>query len=146
MKRGVKIGIICGTIGIILLCIGIYVYFNFFKKETYEIVGIEKTTYKVADFTKNSELKFYDNHTFHIRIEHKDVGLCFTGIGTYTLEGKTYNLEFVQAFGRDTENQIVDIMPMMDDDDNYIIDKITCTRSGNRIKFIDHKSQIFYFG
>ena len=146
MKRGVKIGLICGAIALILACVIIYVYFNFFAKDTYKIVGVEKTTYKVTDFTKNSELKFYDNNTFHIRIEHKDVGLCLTGIGTYTLEGKTYQLEFIQAFGRNTENQIIDILSSVDDNDTYEVDKITCVRTGNRIKFTDHKSQIFYFG
>ena len=138
MKRGAKVGLICGIVTLILIAVAVAVYFTMFSKESYKVVGIEKTDYKVGDFVKKSNLKFFDNNTFHIHIEHEGNGLSLTGIGTYTKEGKTYNLEFIEIYGRDTNNQIVNLMDKSQE--------ITCTRSGNRIKFTDHKYQIFYFG
>ena len=137
-KRGIKIAIICAVILALLIGGGLLIYFNFFAKTVYRITGVEKTDYTVADFVDQSELQFYKNGTFHIRIEHKEKGLSLTGIGTYTLEDKTYQLSFVKAFARDTNNTVIDITDQCA--------AISCTRSGNRIKFIDHKSQIFYFG
>ena len=139
MKRGAKIGLICGIIAVVLIIVAIVIYFVFFNKNDYRVVGVEKTDYQVADFVDNSRLKFYDNNTFHIHIEHKSNGLSLTGIGTYTLEGNTYKLQFTQAYARNTSNIIVDIT-------NTQSKEITCTRSGNRIKFTDHKYQVFYFG
>lgn len=138
MKRGVKIGLIIGITAIVLVLAAVVVYFTVFYKKTYQVVGVEKTDYKVADFVKDSELQFFDNKTFHIHIEHEGNGLSLTGIGTYTKEGKTYKLEFIKLYGRDTNNMIVDLMDKREE--------ITCTTSGNRIKFTDHKYQIFYFG
>ncbi len=137
-RRGVKIAIICAIIAVLLIGGGLIIYFSFFNKTVYHVTGVDKTDYTVADFKANSELEFYKNGTFRIRIEHKDKGLSLTGIGTYTLDGKTYQLTFIQAFGRDTNDQVVNIIDQCD--------KITCTRSGNRIKFTDHKTQTFYFG
>lgn len=138
MKRGVKIGIICGVIIVLLIIVSIIVYFAFFQKKEYRVVGVEKTDYEVADFAEKSELKFFENKTFHIHIEHKENGLSLSGIGTYTTEGNTYNLKFIQAYARDVNNIIIDV--------TNLSNEITCTRSGNRIKFTDHKYQIFYFG
>lgn len=145
MKRGVKIGLICGAILVVLIGIGIFIYFNFFAKDTYQLVGVEITDFEVADFTDDTEIKFYKNNTFHIHIEHKDLGLSLTAIGTYTLENKTYHLEFTQAYSRNVYNEIENITSALNDE-NSDLPKISCTRSGNRIKFIDHKSQIYYFG
>ena len=138
MKRGVKISIICGVIALILVITAIAIYFMFFKQNTYKIVGVEKTDYEVADFVEQSELKFFDNKTFHVHIEHKGNGLALTGIGTYTMDGNTYQLTFSQLYARNVSNVIVDLT---NESEN-----ISCTKSGNRIKFIDHKSQIYYFG
>ena len=138
MKRGVKIGIICGVVFVLLLCVGLFVYFNFFAKTSFHIVGVEKTSYDIDDYVKESELQFHKNNTFHVQIEHKEIGLLLTGIGTYTLEGDTYKLTFIEAFARDTNNTIVNILGKSNE--------ITCTRSGNRIKFVDDKAQIYYFG
>lgn len=138
MKRGIKIGIICAVVLLFVVLVGLIVYFNFFAKTSYRIVGVEKTDYTVKDFVDNSELKFFKNSTFHVRIEHRDKGLVLTGIGTYQLNGDTYELKFVQVYARDTSNTVVDITDQCD--------AITCKRSGNRIKFTDHNSQIYYFG
>lgn len=139
MKRGVKIGLICGTVALLALIIGLVVYINFFSRTEYRIVGLDgKTDFTAKDFAKNSELKFYKNGTFRVRIEHEELGLVLTGIGTYTVDHNVYKLTFVQAYGRDTNDTVVDI--------TYESDAITCKRSGNRFKFTDHHSQIYYFG
>lgn len=138
MKRGVKIGLIIGAILLLVVLVSLVVYFNFFAKTTYHIVGVEKTTHQAADFKANSELKFYKNGTFHVRIEHDDIGLVLTGIGTYTLKDKTYELKFDKIYARNTEDTVVDITGQCD--------AITCKRYGNRIQFTDHNSQIYYFG
>lgn len=138
MKRGTKIALICGVIALILVIAAVAIYFIFFAKKTYKIVGIEKTDYKVADFVDQSQLRFFDNNTFHVHIAHKGNGLALTGIGTYTQEGKTYKLTFTQLYGRNVSNVIVDLTEEAKN--------ITCVKSGNRIKFTDHKSQIYYFG
>ena len=140
MRRGVKIGIIIGTVVLILIGISIPIYFNFINKTAYHITGVEKTTFTVADFNDKSELELYSNGTFHIQIIHKEFGLSFTGIGTYELEEKTYHLKFIQAYARDNYGNIVDYTSQCN------TSSITCTRNGSRIKFTDHKNQIFYFG
>ena len=138
MKRGTKIALICGVIALILVIAAVAIYFIFFAKKTYKIVGIEKTDYKVADFVDQSQLRFFDNNTFHVHIAHKGNGLALTGTGTYMQEGKTYKLTFTQLYGRNVSNVIVDLTEEAKN--------ITCVKSGNRIKFTDHKSQIYYFG
>ena len=138
MKRGVKISIICSTIALVLIITVIAAYFIFFAKKTYKVVGVDKTLYKVADFVDQSQLRFFDNDTFHVHIAHKGNGLSFTGIGTYEIKGKEYKLTFTQAYARNASNIIVDLT---EESKN-----ITCVKSGNRIKFTDHKAQIYYFG
>ena len=138
MKRGVKIALICAAVLILVLIIGLVVYLNFFAKSGYRIVGLEKTDHQVSDFADNSELQFFKNGTFHVRIEHKEIGLILTGIGTYTKDGDTYELKFIQAYARDTNDTVIDITKNCE--------AITCKRSGNRIRFTDHNSQIYYFG
>ena len=138
MRPGVKIGIIIGIVVLILVGIAIPVYYNFVNKTVYHVTDVDKTTYTAAEFTDKSELQFFKNGTFHIHIEHKDNGLSFTGIGTYTKDGNTYQLTFVQAYARDNDDNIVDYT----DHGN----EVSCERSGSRIKFIDHKGQTFYFG
>lgn len=138
MKRGVKIGIICGVIALVLVIAAVAIYFIFFAKKSYKIVEVDKTAYTVADFVDHSELRFFDNNTFHVHIAHKGNGLSFTGIGTYEKNGKEYKLTFTQAYARNASNIIVDLT---EESKN-----ITCVKSGNRIKFVDHKSQIYYFG
>ena len=91
MKRGVKISIICGVIALILVITAIVIYFIFFKQNTYKIVGVEKTDYEVADFVEQSELKFFDNKTFHVHIERKGNGLALTGI-EYLTDASSYQL------------------------------------------------------
>ena len=138
LKRSTKTGIIIAIIAVLLVGIALALYFTIFKKDSYHIVDVEATEFSAKDFTENSELIFNKNNTFSIRIEHKEKGLSLTGIGTYTLDGKTYQLTFVQAFARDVNNTIIDI--------TNETAEITCTRTGNRIKFTDHKFQIYYFG
>jgi len=138
LRRGTKIALIIGIIVLILIGIAIPVYFNFFNKTVYHVTGVEKTEFTVADFAEKSQIQFNKNGTFHVIIEHKEKGLSLTGIGTYTLENKTYHLNFTQAYARNNESNIVDYTDQCSD--------ITCTLTGNRIKFTDHKYQIFYFG
>lgn len=137
-QRGIKIAIICAVVAVVLVGAGFLIYFNFFQKSAYRLVDVELNTYTAKDFTNQSEIEFHDNGTFHVHIEHKTIGLLLTGIGTYTKDGNTYQLTFVQAYGRKTDNTIDDLTDQCNKE-------ITCTRSGNRIKFI-YKSQIFYFG
>lgn len=138
MGRRGKIAII--IIAVILILIGIAVPFYFYclNKTDYAITGIEKNGLKVEDFVADSKLQFYQNGTFYVQIKHKDKGLSFTGIGTYKQDGKTYQLKFYRAYARNNEDNIVDYTDQCND--------ITCVRTGNRIKFTDHKSQTFYFG
>ncbi|MBR4418535.1 MAG: hypothetical protein IKT33_00870 [Clostridia bacterium] len=138
LKRSAKIGIVIAIVAVVIISVAIVVYFAFFQKDTYHIVGVEATEFKVEDFTETSELTFNKNNTFRIHIEHKEKGLALTGIGTYTLEKKTYHLTFTQIYARDLNDTIVDITNQTE--------TITCTRSGNQIKFTDHKAQIYYFG
>ena len=138
IRRGAKVAIAVGVIILILIAIAIPVYFNFLNKTVYRLTGVEKTEFTVADFVDQSELQFNKNGTFHVTIQHKTKGLSLTGVGTYTLEDKTYKLTFIQAYARDNEGNIVDYTDHCNE--------ITCTLAGNRIKFTDHKYQIFYFG
>lgn len=138
MRRGAKVAIIVAVIIVILIGVAIPIYFNFLNKTTYHITGVEKTEFTVTDFVDKSELQLNKNGTFHVTIQHKTKGLSLTGIGTYTLDNKTYKLTFIQAYARDNEGNIVDYTNNCND--------ITCTLVGNRIKFTDHKYQIFYFG
>ncbi len=138
MRRGAKVAIVVGVIVLILIGIAIPIYFNFFNKTVYHVTSVEKTEFTVADFADKSELQLNKNGTFHITIQHKTKGLSLTGIGTYTMENKTYKLTFIQAYARDNEGNIVDY--------TNNCNEITCTIAGNRIKFTDHKYQIFYFG
>lgn len=138
IKRGVKIGIVIAVVLLAVLIIGLIIYINFFTKSAYHVVGVEKTTYTTADFAENSTLEFHRNGTFSVRIEHREIGVVLTGIGTYTLEDNNYNLKFLEVYGRDTNNTIINITNQND--------AITCKKSGNRIKFTDQNSQIYYFG
>ena len=140
MKRGVKIALIIGIIVIILVGISIPLYFNFMNRTVYHLSGVEKTEYTVADFADQSELQLYRNGTFHITIAHKEKGLSLTGIGTYQVDGKKYQLKFNTLIARDNANNITDYT------DSTESKNIVCERSGSRIKFIDHKAQTFYFG
>lgn len=138
LKRGSKIAIIISIVALALVGITLTLYFVFFKKDSYQLVDVEATEFSADDFTKTSKLVLNQNNTFSIRIEHKTKGLSLTGIGKYTLDGKTYKLTFIKVFARDINDSIVDITEEAQD--------ITCTRSGNRIKFTDHKFQTYYFG
>ncbi len=138
LKRSTKIGIIITVVAAALIGIGLFAYFTFFQKDNYRIVGVEATEFSTEDFVENSKLIFHKNNTFSIRIEHKEKGLSITGIGTYTLENKTYHLTFIQAYARDLNDTIVEITEETK--------TITCTKSGTRIKFTDHKNQTYYFG
>ena len=141
VRRSTKIAIIVIIVTVILIGIAVPLYFNFANKSVYHVTGLEKTTFTVEDFAEHSELRFYKNGTFHVRLEHKEHGLLMTAIGTYTLDGKTYQLTFTQAYGRNASDDSTDIVDITEQ-----CKKISCVRSGNRIKFIDHNSQIFYFG
>lgn len=143
MKRGVKIALTITVIAIILIAVAIPLYFNFANKTVYHLSGVEKTEFTVDDFAKDSELQFYQNGTFHITIKHKEKGLSLTAIGTYKLEGKEYQLKFEKLLARDNDGNIVDYNTEEHQTERKAI---SCTRSGNRIKFIDHKAQTFYFG
>lgn len=139
VKRSTKVAIIICSIVVVLIGIAIPLYFNFTNKSTYRVTDVEVTEYTAADFIDKSELKLYQNGTFHVRIEHKDKGLSLTGIGTYTTDDKIYQLKFTRAYARDNEGHIVDYTTQCNA-------TVTCSRSGSRIKFTDHKYQIFYFG
>ena len=140
MRRGIKIALIVFIVAIVLIGISIPIYLSFTNKTAYHVVEVEKTEYTVADFVDNSELQLYKNGTFHITIQHKSKGLSLTGIGTYQLEGNDYHLKFKKLFARDNNSDVVDYT------DREESKTIVCTRSGNRIKSIDHKAQTFYFG
>lgn len=144
MRRGVKIGLTIAIIVIIIIGIAIPLYFNLVNKTVYHVTGVEKTEFTVDDFADKSELKFYQNGTFHIIIEHKTKGLSLTAIGTYQLEGKNYQLKFEKLFARNNDGNIVDYTT----DEVYKSQRaaISCTRRGNQIEFVDHKAQTFYFG
>ena len=143
MKRGVKIALIITVVVIILIAIAIPLYYSFTSKTIYHISGVEKTEFTTSDFVDKSELKLYKNGTFHIVIEHKEKGLSLVGIGTYQNDGKEYQLKFEKLFARDNDSNVVDYTT---NEHKTERDAISCTRSGNRIKFIDHKAQTFYFG
>ena len=140
MKRGVKIGLIAGTVLIMVLVIGLVLYFNLTNKAAYHIVGVERTDHTAKDFVDGSELQFFDNGTFHVIIKHKTIGLVLTGIGTYELNNNTYELTFTKVLARNTNNTMEDIT------NTEVCNAITCKRSGNRITFTDHNAQIYYFG
>ena len=87
---------------------------------------------------------FYENLTFHIHIEHKDNGISLTAIGTYQLDGDTYQLDFKQIFVRNIHNEVISLLG--DSEDVIAMrQNITCVRKGNQIVFTDHKSQTYYF-
>ncbi len=137
MRRGIKWSIIVASLSVALVGIGLLVYFTVFNKNGYHVAAVEHTEYTAADF-QDSDLQLYDNGTFHIRIVHRDKGLFFLGLGTYTQKGNDYYLTFQQAIGRQ-QNVLSDQMAKFSDVMVY-------TKSGNRIKFIDNNQQIYYFG
>ncbi len=138
-RRNLKIAIIIVAIIVIIIGIAVPIYFNFFANKTvYKLVGIEKVNYTVDDLAKHSELCLNENGTFHVQINYQDK-CVLSGIGTYTTEGKKYLLKFTQAYARNEYDNIVNYTANCNTD-------ITCTRSGNRIKFDGYKGQTFYFG
>ncbi|MCQ2381981.1 MAG: hypothetical protein MJ054_01610 [Clostridia bacterium] len=137
-RRNVKLIIIIGVILTLLVGISVAIYITYKNKSEYHVIDVDKTEFTKADFVEKSSLKFYSNGTFHVTIEHKDKGLSLAGIGTYEVDKKIYHLTFTKAYARDNEGNIVEYTNQCDN--------ITCLRTGNRIKFTDHKNQIFYFG
>ena len=137
MRRGIKWSIIIAVLCLALVGIGLLVYFTLFNKNGYHVAAVEHTEYTVTDF-KRSDMQLYSNGTFHIRIVHEEKGLVFLGLGTYTQKGKEYYLTFQQAIGR--QNDVVS------DQMAQFSDVVVCTKSGNRIKFVDHNRQVYYFG
>ena len=117
----------------VLASVGLILFFTLNRHDSYKICGLEHNEYTVADFVDKSELKFYANNTFHLRIEHKDKGLSLLGIGTYTSTNDTYTLTFTAAL--DHQFNKLDLDP------------IVCERSNNRIKFTNpNNGQVYYFG
>lgn len=139
IKRGTKVAFIVVIIILVIIGISIPIYFNFTNKSAYHVTDVEVTEYTAADFADKSELKLFQNGTFHVRIEHKTKGLSLIGIGTYSTDDKTYQLNFTSAYARDNVGHIIDYTTECNT-------KVTCSRSGSRIKFTDHKYQTFYFG
>lgn len=137
MRRGVKWSIIIAVLCVVVVGIGLLVYFTVFNKKGLHVTAVEHTEYTAADF-QGSDMQLYSNGTFHIRIVHKDKGLFFLGIGTYTQKGNDYYLTFRQAIGRQQD--------VLSDQMAKFNDVMVYTKSGNRIKFIDNNQQIYYFG
>lgn len=137
MRRSVKWTILITVFCLIVLAIGCLVYFCVFHKDNYHIVAVEHTSYQASEF-KNSELKFFNNGTFHVKIVHGEDELFFLGLGTYTKKGATYHLTFTQAIGRQGET----ITNQLD----KFGEPLACPKSGNRISFVDHNHQVYYFG
>lgn len=137
MRRGVKWSIIIAALCLVLVGIGLLIYFTVFKKDGYHVAAVEHTDYTAADFAK-SDLQLYSNGTFHINIVHQEKGLFFLGIGTYTQKGNDYHLTFKQAIGR--QNDVVS------DQMAHFTEVAICPKVGNRIKFVDHNHQVYYFG
>ena len=145
MRRRTRNLLIIAVATLAIITIAIFIYFNFFNKHTYHIVKLsDATEFTASDFVDKSELEFYENQTFHIHIEHKDNGISLTAIGTYKLDGDTYQLEFVQIFARNIHNEIVNLLG--DNEDAVAMrKKISCVRKDKQIVFTDHKNQTYYF-
>ena len=142
IRRGAKIAIIVITVVVILIAIAIPNYFTFFNKTVYQLSDVSDVSQlTINDFSDKSEIQLYKNGTFHLHIELKENGTVLTGIGTYSLDNKNYKLKFIQAYGQDNDGNIVNCTDQCNDET-----QISCTRSGNRIKFSGFKSQTFYFG
>lgn len=137
MRRGIKWSIIIAALCLALIGIGLLIYFTLFHKNGYHVVAVDHTEYTAADY-QDSDMQLYSNRTFHIRIVHQEKGLVFLGLGTYTQKGNDYYLTFQQAIGRQSD--------VISDQLAHFSDVIVCPKSGNRIKFVDHNSQVYYFG
>lgn len=137
MRRSTKWTIIIAVFCLIVIAIGLVVYFSVFHKDAYHVAAVGDTTYQASDF-KGSELKLYKNGTFHINIVYDGSQLFFLGVGTYTKQNGAYILQFTQAVGRQ-DGIVKDQMAQF-------AAPLTCQRSGNRIIFSDHNKQTYYFG
>jgi hypothetical protein len=120
--------------------------FVFLAKKTKGIVdlgGGEQSWWAVENFD-NAELKFFPNDTFHIKIVNSkaEQDYIFIGIGKYEKTRKQYKLTFLEAFGNGGYENIADKM------NNEINNPKNNQgqRSGlNKVRFVDHNGQIYYF-
>jgi hypothetical protein len=123
-----------------VLITAVILYFFVFSGNTKRIVALGETNYKVENFTK-SEMKLFDNGTFHIKIIRTAGSTdrtIFIGIGKYTQNGGNYTLEFVSAYGTVSENSLADKKDTMNARKSYKV-------VSNKIEFIDHNNQVYYF-
>lgn len=137
MSRGAKWGLIIGGLCVAAAVVCVVVFFSFFNKNVYQVVAVQHTDYQVSDF-QGSELKFYQNGTFHLQIVYGDHQTYFLGIGTYTKQNGSYTLTFTQAIGRENDN--------LTNQMTKFAAPLVCPKSGSRIKFVDHNNQVYYFG
>ena len=137
MRRGVKWTIIIAVFCLIIVALGFVIYFTVVRKDVYHVADVDHTTYQASDF-KGSELKFYKNGTFHLKIVYHEDQLFFLGIGTYVKQHDAYVLQFTQAVGRQGDT--------VSDQMSHFTAPLACHKSGSWLKFVDHNSQIYYFG
>lgn len=138
MSRKAKWTISLVTICLVLVAVGLIIYFCLFNKNTYSVVKTEHTEFTASEF-QNSELRFFGNGTFHLKIIHGENEVFFLGIGTYTKHGSNYTFTFTQAVGREGDDLITNQMEKFQK-------PMTYHKSGNKIKFSDHNGQVYYFG
>ena len=137
MRRSAKLGILITILCLTVVAISLVVYFVLFRKDAYQITAVEHTAYRTSDF-KGSELKLYQNGTFHIQIIYDGSQVFFIGVGTYTKKNNRYELTFTQAVGREGDT--------VSDQMDKFTTPLVCSKSGKGIKFTDHNKQVYYFG
>jgi len=93
----------------------------------------EQTNWTVEDFD-GSELRFFANHTFHLKIVNATLDeTIFIGIGTYKKTNKQYKLTFIDVVGGDIDEM------------NAIMDEQGKRQGLNKVRIIDANGQIYYF-
>jgi hypothetical protein len=108
-----------------------------------DLGGGGQSWWAVENFA-DAELKFFPNDTFHIKIVNSkaEQDYIFIGIGTFEKVRKQYKLTFIEAFGNGGTENIADKM----NNEINIKKNNQGQRSGlNKVRFVDHNGQIYYF-
>jgi hypothetical protein len=119
-----------------------FVYMPAKPKRIVELQENEGINWTVENF-KTSEIKFFKNGTFHIRIYNSATEqLVFIGIGTFKKTNKYYMLDFVEAHGNGQLGNIADTMDELNKNEKI---KQGQRKGLNRVRFVDHNGEIYYF-
>ena len=128
-----------------LVAFALIYQFIYMQKKTKSIIELQENegiNWTVENF-KTSEMKFFTNSTFHIRIYNSATDqLVFIGMCIFKKNSKYYILNFVEAYGNGQSGSIADIMNEMNKNEKI---KQGQRKGLTRVRFVDHNGEIYYF-